>query len=260
MTATAPPSTAQHGAAAGAGARPPLHRLALVELRKMTDTRAGFWLLVTTFLIAGAGLTLMASFAPPDERTLAGFFRAALDITGLIAPVLGILVVTSEWSQRTALTTFALVPRRGRVIGAKALAVVSFAVVLALVCLQLAVVAALLSPGDDAWDLSLGAFATGVLLQTLGVTGGFAIGLALLRSAPAIVFAYVLPIAFAILGEAIPGFRDTADWLDTTAPAEALWDDTGDGTAWAQLLTSWTLWLGVPLAIGLARVRRAEVA
>ncbi len=99
-----------------------------------------------------------------------------------------------------------------------------------------------------------------MLLQTLGVIGGFAIGLALLRSAPAIVLAYVLPIAFAILGEAIPGFRDTADWLDTTAPAEALWDDTGDGTAWGQLLTPWALWLGVPLAIGLARVRRAEVA
>jgi hypothetical protein len=259
MTTTMP-SPARAGAEAHAGVRPPLRRLVLVELRKMTDTRAGFWLLVATFLIAVAGLVLMASFAPAEDRTLAGFFRAALDITGLIAPVLGILVVTSEWSQRTALTTFALVPRRARVIGAKALAVAGFAIALALVCLQLGLVATLLSPGDDAWDLSLGAFGTGVLLQTLGVMGGFAIGLALLRSAPAIVLAYVLPIAFAILGEAIPGFRDTANWLDTTAPAEALWNDTGDGTAWAQLLTSWSLWLGLPLAVGLARVRRAEVA
>ena len=97
----------------------------------------------------------------------------------------------------------------------------------------------LVSPGADAWDLSLAEFATGALLQTLGMMGAFAFGLALMSSAPAIVLAYVLPIVFAILAETIPGFRDTADWLDTTAPSEALWTDTGDGTAWGQLATAW---------------------
>ena len=43
-------------------------------------------------------------------------------------------------------------------------------------------------------------------------------------------------------------------------PAEALWTDTGDDTAWGQLVTAWALWLGVPLAIGLARLRRVELA
>ena len=81
-----------------------------------------------------------------------------------------------------------------------------------------------------------------------------------MSSAPAIVLAYVLPIVFAILAETIPGFRDTADWLDTTAPAEALWLDAGDGTAWAQLATTWGIWLGIPLAVGLARLRRVELA
>ena len=41
---------------------------------------------------------------------------------GLLLPVLGILLVTSEWSQRTALVSFTLMPVRGRVLLAKVLA------------------------------------------------------------------------------------------------------------------------------------------
>ena len=70
----------------------------------------------------------------------------------------------------------------------------------------------------------------------------------------------MLPTVFAILAETIPGLLGTADWLDTTAPAEALWDDAGDGTAWPRLATTWALRLGVPLAVGLARLRRVELA
>ena len=240
-------------------ARPSLARLVQVELRKMTDTRAGFWLLLVTLLLALAGVVLTVAFAPDEDRTFKQLFRTTMELTSLLATVLAILVVTSEWSQRTALSTFTLVPRRERVIAAKLLAVVVFALVIAANCVLLALLGTLVSPGADAWDLSLGEFATGALLQTLGMLGAFAFGLALMSSAPAIVLAYVLPIVFAILAETIPGFRDTADWLDTTVPSEALWTDTGDGTAWAQLATAWALWLGVPLAIGLARLRRVEL-
>ena len=240
--------------------RPSLPRLVQVELRKMTDTRAGFWLLLVTLLLALAGVVLTVAFAPDEDRTFKQLFRTTMELTSLLATVLAILVVTSEWSQRTALSTFTLVPRRQRVIAAKLLAVVVFALVITVNCVLLALLGTLVSPGADAWDLSLGELATGALLQTLGMLGAFAFGLALMSSAPAIVLAYVLPIVFAILAATIPGFRDTADWLDTTVPAEALWTDPGDGTAWAQLATAWALWLGVPLAIGLARLRRVELA
>ena len=39
-----------------------------------------------------------------------------------LLPVVGILLVSSEWSQRTAQVSFTLVPRRPRVIAAKMLA------------------------------------------------------------------------------------------------------------------------------------------
>jgi hypothetical protein len=259
MTTAILPAEAPAGAEAPMKT-PSIARLVRVELRKMTDTRAGFWLLLVTLLLALAGLVLTIAFAPDEDRTFKQMFRTSMDLTSLLASVLAILVVTSEWSQRTALSTFTLVPKRERVIGAKALAVVVFALVISINCVLLGVIGTAISPGTDAWDLSLGEFATGTLLQTLGMLGAFAIGLALMSSAPAIVLAYTLPIVFAILAETIPGFRDTADWLDTTAPGEALWTDAGDGTAWAQLATTWGIWLGIPLAIGLARLRRVELA
>ena len=54
---------------------------------------------------------------------------------------LGIMLVTSEWSQRTAMTTFSLEPRRMRIVTAKLLAgvtltafVIAFALVVGLIC------------------------------------------------------------------------------------------------------------------------------
>ena len=76
----------------------------------MADTRAGFWLLV---IVARSPpiVTIRCSPArPPTGRRVA--LRACCG-RSLLLPVLGILLVTSEWSQRTALTTFALVPSAG---------------------------------------------------------------------------------------------------------------------------------------------------
>src|SRR3712207_8360666 len=42
----------------------------------------------------------------------------------VILPIIAVLSVTSEWSQRSGLATFTLVPHRGRVLLAKAMAVV----------------------------------------------------------------------------------------------------------------------------------------
>ena len=42
----------------------------------------------------------------------------------ILLPVLGILAITSEWSQRTGLVTFTLAPNRGRVLLAKVTATV----------------------------------------------------------------------------------------------------------------------------------------
>ena len=60
---------------------------------------------------------------PPSTRIFTGDPQALIGVSGAVLgyflPVLLILMVTSEWSQRTGLTTFTLEPHRGRVVGAK---------------------------------------------------------------------------------------------------------------------------------------------
>ena len=48
---------------------PPMRRLTTVELRKMTDTRAGFWLLLLVVLSALAVVTLILAVGKPDDQT-----------------------------------------------------------------------------------------------------------------------------------------------------------------------------------------------
>jgi ABC-2 type transport system permease protein len=113
----------------GAATRPGLARLTAVELRKMTDTRAGFWL---QLLVAGLTIALVALvciFGEPADRGFGSLIEAAVQPASILLPIIGILLVTSEWSQRTAALTFALVPQRMRVMAAKLLASVIVALI-----------------------------------------------------------------------------------------------------------------------------------
>src|SRR5690606_37538154 len=107
-----------------AGRAPSLARLVAVELRKSVDTRAGRWLLVVIGLLGVAAVSLLLVSGERADVTLGSVLVIAQLPVALLLPVLGLLLVTSEFSQRSALTTFTLVPHRGRVIGAKLVAVV----------------------------------------------------------------------------------------------------------------------------------------
>lgn len=237
--------------------RPGLPRLAAVELRKSADTRAGFWLLVVIALLAAAVVVLQLVFGTDDEAHLAPLFRSTVEIMALILPVLGILLVTSEWSQRTGLTTFALVPQRERVIAAK----VAGAAILTLAALAAGLVIAAIGnavAGGD-WSVGLGELGRFTLYELIGVLGGVAFGLAFMSSALAIVMYFVIPIGWSILGETISALDGPADWLDLSRPLMRLIEGDMTGTAWAQLGTATAVWLGVVLAIGLARLHRTEL-
>ena len=237
--------------------RPSLPRLSAVELRKMVDTRAGFWLLLVLGLLAAVIVTVTAIWGSAEDQNLAEMFRGAIWVISLILPVLGILAVTSEWSQRTALTTFSLVPSRGRVIGAKIVAGTVLTLAGVAVCLVTAAIGNLFVGGS--WSLELSQIGNGALFEVLGILGGIAFGLAFLSSPLAIVLYFVLPIAWAILGESIHALEGPAKWLDTSRTMEPLVENTMAGGDWARLATSVALWVGVPLVIGLLRLRRTEL-
>jgi ABC-2 type transport system permease protein len=234
-----------------------LPRLSRIELRKMADTRAGFWLLLVIELLAAAIVTITVIAGKADDKDLASLFQGTLWVVSLMLPVLGILVVTSEWSQRTGLTTFALVPERGRVIAAKLIAAIVLGLAATAVCLLTAAAGNLVAGGS--WSLSLGAVGRGALFEVINMLGGVAFGLALMSSALAIVLYYVLPTAWAILFETIHALDKPANWLDTSRTFAPLVEGGMGGTEWAQLGTSLALWLGVVLLIGMWRLRRTEL-
>jgi ABC-type multidrug transport system ATPase subunit len=105
------------GKAAGDGI--PFARLARAELRKLTDTRVSRLLLAAIALATPIVIVVMLFVAAPQNLTDNKLVDYTQTPQKLLLPPLGILVITSEWSQRTGLVAFTLVPRRGRVLLAK---------------------------------------------------------------------------------------------------------------------------------------------
>jgi ABC-2 type transport system permease protein len=260
MTAPAPPGTPSTIDISGT-ARIPFFRLVTVEMRKMGDTRAGKWLLIAIVAITALVIGLLLAFAPEDVKNFEGFLGAAATPQGFLLPVLGILLVTSEWGQRAALNTFTLVPHRERIIAAKLVAAVLLGLAAIVVAIVIAALAALVAGNDDVW----GAYGFGdtgkfALLQTLGIVQGLAFGMLLLNSAAAIVSYFVLPIAFNILTSIIEAFRDAQPWIDPgTAQTPLFSGDALTGEEWAQLATTTLLWIVLPGVLGAWRMMRAEV-
>ena len=104
---------------AGVHARPGLGRLVAVELRKMLNTRAGFWLQIAMVALTALAVIARRVIGDGGDHTFACVLDVGLQPAAVLLPVAGILLVTSEWSQRTGMITFALVPVRSRILGAK---------------------------------------------------------------------------------------------------------------------------------------------
>lgn len=240
--------------------RPGLGRLSAVELRKAADTRAGFWLLAVLVLLAVAVVVLQGTFAEDEvDRTFAALFSGAIQVVSIILPVLGILLVTSEWSQRTGLSTFALVPARERVVVAKVIGATVLTVFAVAACFAVAAAGNVFTGGD--WSLGLGDLGRLALYELIGMLGGVAFGLVFMNSALAIVMYFVIPIGWSILGETIAALDKPADWLDLGRPMATLADTTASmsGTDWAQLATAGGVWVVLVFALGLIRLRRTEL-
>src|SRR4051812_35070530 len=94
----------------------PLTRLVSVELRKNFDTRAGRWLLASLGGAAVLPRGAITAGAPAAQLTYSQFTLAIGVPMTVILPIIAVLSVTSEWSQRSGLATFTLVPHRGRVL------------------------------------------------------------------------------------------------------------------------------------------------
>ena len=237
--------------------RPGLGRLVAVELRKIVDTRAGFWMQVATVALTVVAVIVAAVAGDTADRTFAALLDVAILPAGVLLPVAGILLVTSEWSQRTGMVTFALVPVRSRVVVAKIAASVTLAIGMVVMVAGVVSAAALATGGafTDAAPL----IAQSAAYLTINVLTGVAFGMVVLASAPAIVALFALPIAWTAVATLAP-FADAAPWLDTRLAYAPLTEEVLTGTQWARAGTALALWMLVPLAIGAWRIARREIA
>ena len=185
----------------------------------------------------------------------------------VILPIIGILAVTSEWSQRAGLTSFTLVPHRGRVLGAKFLAAITVGVAAMFIALVVGVLGTLLGSAitgtGPVWNVTTVHFAQIVLGSVLGMLFGFMLGLLIRSSAGAIVAYFVstlvLPPLLGLLAAHQAWFADLQPSVDYNLAQRPLFNGDLTTQQWQHLAVAGALWFLLPLAAGLLTVRRAEI-
>jgi len=212
--------------------------------------------------IIAVALTIMF-FNDGGEHPFGEYLQATTMPMALILPVVGILAVTAEWSQRTGLVTFGLEPRRIRVAWAKLLSalfvgVCAFALALALAALaHQAAISFRGITGDWSMDALVLLGAGGYVL--LGIAQGVGFGMLFKNTPAAVVVFFVLPTAWSILGSMVSWLGDAATWLDMNQTMQPLFEGSLTSAQWAHLATSVAVWVVAPLAVGIWRLTRAEV-
>jgi ABC-2 type transport system permease protein len=245
----------------------PATRLVGVELRKMFDTRAGFWMLAAVVVAAVLASGAVILFAPDDEVKYSTFAGAIGFPMSVILPVIAILGVTAEWSQRTGLATFTMVPHRGRVLSAKLAATLLVAVASMGIAMVVGVGGNLIGSAitglPTVWDTAADDLGGIVLGNVLGTLLGFVLGVVLRSSAAAIVGYFVMsmlvPTLSMLLAEASAWYRDLQPWVDFPDAQTSLYDGLPPAEGWAHLGVAALIWLVVPMIVGTRLVLRSEV-
>jgi ABC-type transport system involved in multi-copper enzyme maturation permease subunit len=240
--------------------RPGLGRLVQVELRKMLDTRAGFWMQATVIAATIVVVTILALVGHAEDRQFMDMLWVAMAPASILLPIVGILLVSSEWSQRTAVVTFTLVPQRMRVMAGKLGAAIVVAIVAFIACFVVALIATAIFSEDigGVWSMPTGLLLQAVFSLTTALIMGVGFGALFLSSAPAIVLSFVLPLVGSALGS-IHALNGVAKWVDVTRATSPLTDHMMSGTEWARAGTALALWMLLPLLIGLWRIARSEL-
>ncbi len=234
--------------------RIPLTRIVAVELRKSFDTRSGFWLLAGIGLAALLTTGAVIAWAPASEFSYSQFTLAIGVPMTVILPIIAVLSVTAEWSQRTGLTTFTLVPHRGRVLLAKALAAGLVALAATAVAFAVGalgnVTGAAMAGIDPVWNQNLADVGYFALGNTLLLLVGFTLG-ALIRNSPGaivgyMIYAFVAPGLLAFLAFNQAWFHDARPWVDPKFNQDALLQGTLTGEGWTHLAVTTAVWLVLP--------------
>ena len=244
---------------------PPFVRLVRLELRKSVDTVTGRWLLVATGVLVLGALALAATLpASGRDADLQYLLSTALLPVSLLLPVLGVLLMSGEFSTRSVLTTFALVPSRARVVAAKTAAAVLLAVAGTVItgALTAGAAGALdLAGGLDGWAVAPAVLLQLLVLQVVYVAVGVGFGLLCQNTPLAVVTYLVVPVLASSVVLFVPSLREIGSWLDlTTGTTPLMMGDVADAGDWGRVASVTAIWAVVPFVLGWLRLRRREIA
>ena len=236
----------------------PFSRLVRVEWAKATDTRAARWLLALVGL-STAGMMLAPILAPERfDQTYAGYLEVASIPQVILVPIVGILMLTGEWSHRSVITTFTQEPRRIRVVSAKVMASLMLsggAAIFGGVATAAGLALAAASGRTLEGTLSVGDITGYLLYLLLNMLGGVAMGALLQSSATAIAAIFAVNITVALVGTASTLI---GDWIDTETTWTWVLDNDWGGHV-SQVAVSILIWVVIPLAAGALRTLRRDV-
>lgn len=257
----------------------PFGRLIRVEIRKMFDTRSGFWLMFSTGILIALTLLITLLVVGLDEGTkiTARDYSQIMTIPlSILLPVFAIVTITGEWGQRSHLSLFTLEPRRSRIIGAKLISVLVLVVGTIVLAIALGAIGNVLGAAiggyDAEWNLGVNDVLWAVGLQLAYFLMAFALSMLLLSSPATIVvfyiFALLLPfMVYPPLYFSFDWAKDLIPWIDfnyASAPLATGKDFNGDvvdvgAIDYIRFIFGLLLWIVLPGTIGLRRVLRTEV-
>jgi ABC-type transport system involved in multi-copper enzyme maturation permease subunit len=257
--------------------RPGMAGVARSEWTKIRSLRSTFWTFaVTAVLTIGLGSLFALGRTSGREPMRPDFNAAGFPFNGIFLAqlaigVLGVLIITSEYSSGMIRTTFTAVPQRGLVLAVKAVVFgsVTFVISLATTFVTFFAGQAILSRGTVKYGVSLSSphalriVIGAALYLTVCALLGVALG-ALLRSTAAAITAltgvlFILPI----LVNFLPGswHRDAINqWLPSTAGTQIIEKVTQplQFSPWAGLAV-FAGWVAVAVVAGLVLLRRRDV-
>lgn len=203
-------------------------RILRSEWIKLTSLRSTLWSLGLIVLL-GVGLSFLVSSlgvgapgaATPDPGTVLTTATIGVAFGQLIAAILGVLVVSGEYSTGMIRSTLAAVPTRLPVLGAKALAL--FLLVTAVGAITMFGAWAATYPVLDSQGIAVGLDEPGLALALagaavyLGLTAVFALGLGTLLRSSAGGIAAALGVIL-VIPTVLPLVSLAVDWVDEVAP------------------------------------------
>lgn len=243
----------------------PVRRIGLgtmfrIEFRKLVDTPAGKLLLAAILGIVGVICAWLILRQDGEQVIFADFGRAQVQAVGLLAPVIGLMAMTAEWTQRTALTTFTLTPRRGLVLTAKLLASLVLTIATIAVSLLLtagsAWLAGQLHGGGVSFAGAGDVVRSTLIIGALTTVMASAFGALVAQTAIAVAVYFVAPTAYSMISQAL--FPQVADWFDVFATFDRL-SGSNPGADLGQTLVSLGLWVVLPAIVGFTWAMRREV-